>query len=217
MNRSLVTLLLLLATLAANAQSAPKKPVRRAPPPPPPPLVLEPAAGEQLAAAAMTYFGDYACEFNQRLQVSLNPSSDGYVDVRFGQQSHTMKPVLSSTGALRLEDVRGRLLLLQIALKSMLLDVQAGRRLVDECVHEQQAENRRTLALAPPLPGLGIEPGRAAEPAALAAPPAASAAGTAAAPMAASSPDAADSAGAAAAPAAAGTLDAASAPVRTSP
>ena len=37
-----------------------------------------------------------------------------------------MKPVLSSTGALRLEDVKGRVLMLQIANKSMLMDTQAG-------------------------------------------------------------------------------------------
>ena len=49
-----------------------------------------------------------------------------------------MKPVLSSTGALRLEDVKGQTLLLQIANKSMLMDQKAGRRVVDGCVHEKQ-------------------------------------------------------------------------------
>lgn len=167
MTRTLITLFFLFAALSVNAQPAAKKPVRRAPPPPP--LVLAPAAGEQLAAAAMTYFGGYSCELNQSLQVSLNPRVDGYVDVLFGKQLHTMKPVLSSTGALRLEDVSGRLLLLQIALKSMLLDTQSGRRLVDECVHEKQAENRHAMAAAPPQPGLGIDPVRAAGEAAAAA------------------------------------------------
>lgn len=156
MTRTLILLLMLFTTLAANAQQPPKKPVRRASPPPP--LVLPPATGEQLAAAAMTYFGKYACEFNQSLEVSLNPRFEAYVDVRFGKQVHTMKPILSSTGVLRLEDVRGRYLLLQIAVKSMLFDIQAGHRLVDDCVHEKQAENRRTIAAAPRQPGLGIEP-----------------------------------------------------------
>jgi len=49
-----------------------------------------------------------------------------------------MKPVLSSTGALRLEDVKGVGLLIQIANKSMLMDTKAGKRLVDDCVHEKQ-------------------------------------------------------------------------------
>jgi len=158
MTRTLIALLVLLTVHAVSAQGSTKKPVRRVPAPAP--LVLPPAPGEQLAAAAMIYIGEYNCELNQRLQVSLNPSVDGYVDVKFGQHLLTMKPVLSRTGALRLEDVRGRMLLLQIPVKSMLLDVKAGHRLVDECVHEQQAENRRALAAAPPQPGLGIEPGR---------------------------------------------------------
>jgi hypothetical protein len=173
MIHTLITLLVLLTALSANAQGVPKKPVRRAPPLAP--LVLPPAPGEQLAATAMTYFGDYACEFDQSLQVSLNPRFDGYVDVRFGKQLHTMKPVLSQTGALRLEDVRGRLMLLQIGVKSMLFDVKSGHRLVDECVHERQAENRRAIAAAPTQPGLGIEPGRATDAAAAEAAAAASA------------------------------------------
>jgi hypothetical protein len=49
-----------------------------------------------------------------------------------------MKPVSSSTGALRLEDVKGVALLLQIANKSMLMDTKVGQRLVDGCVHEKQ-------------------------------------------------------------------------------
>lgn len=91
----------------------------------------------------MTHFGDYDCEFSQKLKVGLNVKNDGYVDVQLGKQAWIMKPVLSSTGALRLEDVKGRMLLLQIANKSMLMDTQAGRRVVDDCVHEKQQESNR--------------------------------------------------------------------------
>jgi len=151
-----VALLVLLTGLSAHAQHGPKKPLPRTPVQPS--LALAPAADEQLAAAATAYVGDYVCEFSQRLQVSPNPQFDGYFDVRFGRQVHTLKPVLSSTGALRLEDVRGRWLLVQIPHKSMLFDVLAGRRLVDECVHEKQADHRRTTAAMPRQPGLGIDP-----------------------------------------------------------
>ena len=51
-----------------------------------------------------------------------------------------MKPVLSSTGAVRLEDVKGTTLMVQIASKSMLLNVKTGTRLVDECVCPKQRE-----------------------------------------------------------------------------
>jgi len=112
--------------------------------------------------------------------------------------------VLSHTGALRLEDVRGRLLLVQIPVKSMVMDVKIGRRLVDDCTHETQFENRRKLAAAPALPGLGIDPEKtAADAAALAASAAASApavAPTPSASAAAAAPEQAASAAVAAPP-----------------
>jgi hypothetical protein len=121
-------------------------------------LRLPAAGGEQLAAAALAHFGEHACEFRQTLQVSLNLDHAGYLDVLFGDQYYVMKPVLSSTGALRLEDVGGRMLLLQIAFKSMLMDVRSGRRVADECVHETHRVARQEAERAPPQPGLGIAP-----------------------------------------------------------
>jgi hypothetical protein len=53
---------------------------------------------------------------------------------------YVMKPVLSSTGAIRLEDVRGETLMVQIAAKSMLLNVKTGHRIVDACVSPKQRE-----------------------------------------------------------------------------
>ena len=64
----------------------------------------------------------------------------GYIDVKFQKAVYTMKPVQSSTGALRLEDVKGKTLWLQIANKSMLMDVKAGHRIVDGCTHASQRE-----------------------------------------------------------------------------
>ena len=114
------------------------KPAPKKGPPPPPPLPA--AAGEQMAAASMAHYGTYSCEFSQTVDVALNAKNEGYIDVKFGKQAWIMKPVLSSTGALRLEDVKGRVLMLQIANKSMLMDTQAGRRMVDECLHDKHRE-----------------------------------------------------------------------------
>lgn len=163
MNRTAIILGTTLALLAAQpaAAQAKKKPVRRAVPVVVP-LVLPPADSDQLAAAALTIFGDYACEFGKSLRVSRSSKIDGYVNLLFDKQLFTLKPVLSHTGALRLEDVRARLLLVQIDVKSMVMDVKIGRRLVDDCVHETQAENRRQLAAAPAGPGLGIDSDNAA-------------------------------------------------------
>lgn len=103
----------------------------------PAPAVLPPASDEQRSAAALVFYGQHDCEFNRVVQVAANPLNAGYVDVQFGKETWVMRPVLSSTGARRLEDVQGRMLLLQIAFKSMLMDVKAGVRVADECVHEQ--------------------------------------------------------------------------------
>ena len=51
-----------------------------------------------------------------------------------------MRPVLSTTGAVRLEDVKGETLMVQIATKSMLLNVKTARRIVDECVSARRRE-----------------------------------------------------------------------------
>jgi hypothetical protein len=100
----------------------------------------------QLDAAERTHFGNYVCDFKQTIDVSMNPKNPGYVDVKFEKKTWTMKPSLSSTGALRLEDVKGQTLLLQIANKSMLMDTKAGKRLVDDCAHEKQRAIREELA-----------------------------------------------------------------------
>ncbi|HEY2558386.1 MAG TPA: hypothetical protein VGI48_01590 [Caldimonas sp.] len=98
------------------------------------------AQPEQVKAAELVFYGAYDCEFSQSVSVAQNASHPAYVDVKFGRGSWLMKPILSSTGAIRLEDVRGETLMVQIASKSMLLDVKAGHRLVDDCICPKQRE-----------------------------------------------------------------------------
>lgn len=162
------------------AKPARTAPAKKAPPAPPPEAPLPDAPPEQLAAAEQTYFGQYACEFDQSLTIAMSPKKPGYVDVDFKKQVFTMKPVLSSTGALRLEDVKGRTLMIQIANKSMLMDVKAGQRLVDECMHERQRVARLAMQGQPPASSLGIDPAKAAAVAAQQAASAAQAAAVAA-------------------------------------
>jgi hypothetical protein len=143
---------------------AAKPAAKKAPPAKPKAPELPDASDEQRAAADMAYYGTYDCEFKQILNVD-HSRTDGYVDVRFAKQVFTMKPVLSSTGALRMEDIKGQMLLLQIANKSMLMDTKAGRRVVDECMHEKQVLTRKAMEAGPPQEGLGIDPSRNVAPA----------------------------------------------------
>jgi hypothetical protein len=115
------------------------------------PNLTPPASQEQLDAAERTLFGDYECEFNQSIHVSLDPKAAGYVEVKHLAKRYVMRPILSSTGALRLEDVRGQTLMLQIANKSMLMDVKAGKRLVDSCVHAAQKEFMKNAPATTPV------------------------------------------------------------------
>lgn len=95
---------------------------------------------EQLIAAGQTYYGAYDCEFKQTLSITKH-QIDGYVVVTFSSKAYTMKPVRSSTGAVRLEEVgNGPMLMVQIPTKSMLMDTVRGRRIVDACVSEVQAK-----------------------------------------------------------------------------
>ena len=139
---------------AAKAKPATKAPAKKAAPAVAAAAPLAKAEGEQLAAAAMIHYGEYACEFDQTANVTPTPKSEGYVDVRYKAQTWTMKPVLSSTGALRLEDVKGRMLALQIANKSMLMDTQLGQRVLDGCVHEKQRAAMAAAAGQPAAAGL---------------------------------------------------------------
>jgi hypothetical protein len=168
--------LALLASMALAAAAPPSKPApqkRRAPPPPKVEAPLPPADEEQKVAAGLTYLGLYACEFDQSVTVSRDAKDEGYLDIAFKKQLWVMKPVLSRTGALRLEDVKGRMLMLQIADKSMIMDTQTGHRVVDECQHQRQRENRAArLASGASGESIGIDPAKAAT-AATAAPPAA--------------------------------------------
>lgn len=149
------SLLAVAATAWAQTPApAPKRAPAKAPAAKPAATPELPAAGsEQVATAEMAHYGDYECEFGEVVTVERTPQHAGYVDVRHRKTLATMKPVLSSTGAVRLEDVKGRLLMLQIANKSMLMDTRVGQRLVDGCVHEKQRE----AASRPPGQSLGIE------------------------------------------------------------
>ena len=121
---------------AKKSAKAAAKPAAKAPP-----VDLTPAAGpEQIDAAQRVYYGVYDCETNQKVDITADPKHEHYVEVKHLKSTYLMKPVLSSTGAIRLEDVRGEALMVQIAAKSMLLNVKTGQRIVDACVSPKQRE-----------------------------------------------------------------------------
>jgi hypothetical protein len=143
------------------AKKAPAKPVEAAP---------ADATPEQFAAAEKVFYGAYDCEFNQKVDIEKNAKYPGYVDVKSGKSVWAMKPVLSSTGAIRLEDIKGETLMVQISSKSMLLNVKTARRIVDACTCPQQRELVAAAKLAKDAEMARVADGTSAS-AAAAAPP----------------------------------------------
>ena len=131
------------AAVAPAEKKAPVKPVKRAAKKEPPAVpevevVMLEADAVQLLAAKEVLVGESGCEFGQKIEVGANPSHPGYIDLNYNKKTYTMKPVLSATGAVRLEDVRSETLMIQIASKSMVMNQKTGQRLVDNCVHPDQ-------------------------------------------------------------------------------
>lgn len=132
--------------LIAVAADAPAKPAakpaaaKKAAPAPAVTYVVPDATPDQVKAAEMVYYGAYDCEFQQTVSITQSQKHSAYVDVKHSKGTWLMKPVLSGTGAIRLEDVRGETLMVQIASKSMLLNVKTAQRIVDDCVSPKQRE-----------------------------------------------------------------------------
>jgi hypothetical protein len=126
------------APAAKQAKPVKAKPAKKAAAP----VAADPEAANpaQLAAAERVFYGTYLCEFDKSVQVSSIPKFPGYAELRFGKSVYVMKPVASETGAIRLEDVKGETLVIQIANKSMLLNVKSGRRLLDGCVSDKHTK-----------------------------------------------------------------------------
>jgi hypothetical protein len=127
-------------TTAPAPATAAKKPAAK--PAAKAPAVFAPPAADndQVQAADRVYYGVYDCEFKQTIEIVADTKYPSYVDVKHQKSEYLMKPVVSTTGAVRLEDTRGEILMVQIANKSMLLNVKTGHRLVDDCVSPKQRE-----------------------------------------------------------------------------
>jgi hypothetical protein len=151
--------------LCGPALAAPKKASKRPPPAAaaPPPRADEPLSETQHEIAHRVFTGRADCEFAQSVDVEPLAGQPGRFSVVHGKLRYTMSPQETTSGAVRLEDRTRGVVWIQIPAKSMLMDMKAGRRLVDACMHA--AQRGATVAAAS---ALGIVP----EAAAAAAPPA---------------------------------------------
>lgn len=99
-------------------------------------MALSPA---ELEIAQKIEVGEVKCELGASVHVTADAAMPGYFDVRTQKFRFRMVPVISQTGAIRLEDTKAGAVWLQLANKSMLMSQKLGARLADACVSPTQA------------------------------------------------------------------------------
>lgn len=93
---------------------------------------------EELAIAERIHVGTVPCELGASVSLLADAKTPGYFNVQTKGQKFRMFPVVTSTGAVRLEDQKAGAVWLQLANKSMLMNQKLGQRLADECMSPAQ-------------------------------------------------------------------------------
>ncbi len=109
---------------------------------------------ESMDIAQRVHVGKLPCELGTTVHVAHDTAAPGYFHVNGQGQGrgfrYRMKPVTTTTGAIRLEDAKAGAVWLQLANKSMLMDQKNGRRLADECAHPEQVAFAQEMIKNPP-------------------------------------------------------------------
>ena len=109
-----------------------------------------PLPADQLSIAEKVHVGHLPCELGASVQMTADERSPGYFNLQGNGYKYRMRPVTTSTGAIRLEDEKAGAVWLQLANKSMLMDQKKGRRLADECLHPDQVAVANDMKINPP-------------------------------------------------------------------
>jgi len=105
---------------------------------------------EELAISERVHVGRIPCELGAFVTVTADAASPGRFHVEGKGFKYYMSPVTTTTGTVRLEDVKGGAVWLQIANKSMLMNQKLGQRLADECMSPQQTLVAEAIKKNPP-------------------------------------------------------------------
>jgi len=109
-----------------------------------------PLAPEELSIAERVHVGQLPCELGASIRMTADLQTPGYFNLQGKGYKYRMRPVATSTGAIRLEDEKAGTVWLQLANKSMLMDQKNGRRLADECAHPDQVAIANDMKINPP-------------------------------------------------------------------
>jgi len=105
---------------------------------------------EELAIAERVEVGRIPCELGVVVNVAASATAPGYFDVWGKNFKFKMASVVSSTGAIRLEDSVAGAVWLQLSNKSMLMNHKTGSRLADACMSPLQVAVADAMAKNPP-------------------------------------------------------------------
>lgn len=103
----------------------------------------------ELAIAALIYQGTMPCELGASVTVTADAKAPGYFDLQTKNLKYRMLPVVTSTGAIRLEDQHAGAVWLQLSNKSMLMNQKLGQRLADVCMNPEQVVVAERLIKSP--------------------------------------------------------------------
>ena len=115
-----------------------------------------PLAAQELSIAQRVHVGHLPCELGASIRMTADAHTPGYFDLQGKGYKYRMRPVATSTGAIRLEDEKAGAVWLQLANKSMLMDQKNGRRLADECAHPDQVAVAHDMKINPPPPLIDV-------------------------------------------------------------
>jgi hypothetical protein len=143
------------AVAVESTVSKPAAKTARAHAKPAEPKVLEPVvvSPEQMAVASRVLVGKINCELGAVVLMTNDEHSPGRFFLDMGSKRYAMLPVVTSTGAVRLEEESSGAVWLQLGNKSMLMNQKEGKRLADECMNPDQLLVAQALERNP-QPGL---------------------------------------------------------------
>ena len=151
---ALATVLLPVAVLAQTSAATPQKTEKKASPAPASRVEAKSKANQmatgiqaaddaltpaEMAIAEHVYVGKLPCELGASVTLTADPKFPGFFSVTNKNLKFRMFPVVTTTGAIRLEDKKAGAVWLQLANKSMLMNQKLGQRLADNCVNPAQA------------------------------------------------------------------------------
>lgn len=110
------------------------------------PVVL---SAEQLAIAQKVLLGTSRCELAVVVTMRADAHTAGRFVLEAGHKRYMLDPVVTSTGAVRLEEAASGAVWLQLANKSMLMNQKLGQRMADDCMNPQQLLVAQALLVTP--------------------------------------------------------------------